>query len=81
MRAAWTPLLWWANYVSSLVGLVGPWCSWLPGPTLCGGCWLLVNRTGSQSGCLWNPQSPQGLCWLTGGWNQGSENSGAVACH
>ena len=39
-----------AGYVGGLVGLVGPWSSWLPGPALCGGCWPLVGKAGSRGG-------------------------------
>ena len=58
MRAAWVFLLWWADYVGDLVGFVGPWSVWLPGPALCGGCQLLVGGTESQGS--WLAEEPQG---------------------
>ena len=56
-RSVWVLLLWWADYVGALVGLVGLWPSWLLGPALCGCCWLLVTRqlTAEQS---WRNQAP-----------------------
>ena len=38
--------------MGGLVGMVGPWSGWLPGPALCGGCGLLVGRVGSWGGTL-----------------------------
>ena len=48
MWAAWVLLLWQADYVGGLFGLVGPWSSWLSGPALCRGCQLLVGGDMSQ---------------------------------
>ena len=42
-------LLCWADCVGSLICLVYSLSGWLPGPGLCGGCWLL-GGTGSQGG-------------------------------
>ena len=38
VRTAWVLLFWQADYVGSLVGLVGTWFGWLPSSALCGGC-------------------------------------------
>ena len=43
-RAAWVFLLWWADYVGGLVGLVGPESGWLPGLASCRCYWLLLSR-------------------------------------
>ena len=44
MRAAWVLLLWGADYVGSLVGLVGSQFDWLPGSALYEGCRPLVGK-------------------------------------
>ena len=48
MSALWVFLLCYADYVGSLVNLVGPQSGWLPCLALHGGCWLLVGGTGTQ---------------------------------
>ena len=57
-RAAWILLLWWADYVRGLVGLVGPLSGWLPDPALYSCCCLLFSGTWSQGSWLWNPKEP-----------------------
>ena len=47
---AWALLLCGLTTVGGLVGLVGPWSGWMPGPALCGGCQLLVGGARSQGG-------------------------------
>ena len=56
MRSVWILLLWQADYVGSLVSLLGPWSSCLPGPALRGDCWPLIGRTGSPTDQLQNPR-------------------------
>ena len=47
-------------------------------PFFCGGCWLLVGEAKSQGSWLWNPGSPWGYCWLTGGQSQGPGDSNTM---
>ena len=44
--------------VGGLVGVAGPWSSWLSGCALCRGCWPLVGGAWSQGSWLWNPRAP-----------------------
>ena len=77
-RAAWVFLLWWADYVGGLVGLVGPESGWLPGLASCRCYWLLLSRAWSGGGWLWNPLRIPGLIlahWCT---ESGSHDSGAA---
>lgn len=67
LRAVWV-LLWWADYVSSLVGLTYSWFGLLLGPAVCEGYWLLVGTTWSWEADYRTPVAPMGYCWLTAGW-------------
>ena len=42
--------------MGSLVGLVGPWSSWLPGSALFGGCWPFVVEAMSWGSWWWKPR-------------------------
>ena len=54
--------------VDALVGMAGPWSSWLLGPALCRGYWLLVELI-SEELAAWPGESLSWCCRTAeGGW-------------
>ena len=62
-RVMWVLLLWQADSVGALVGLICPWPGWLPGPAIYEGFWLLFCRAWSWGSWLQNPSGP----WASAG--------------
>ena len=79
MWAAWILLLW----RQTTIGTARPWSSGLPGPALCGGCWLLVDGLGHKAASCRTPgwggvgpwSSAGSLVSRTGSWGSWLKSS------
>ena len=55
------------SVVVRLVDVAGPWSGLLPGPVLCGGCWLLASELDLWGSWQWKLLGYRSYCWLADG--------------